>query len=61
MRFLVCQSFYSQQSLDLQIKALKNSRVRANQFFTDKTTGSHANRDGLQLLRLKVEEAMLSW
>lgn len=46
----------SQQSLDLQIKALKTAGVRANRIFTDKATGSHANRDGLQLLRLKVEE-----
>lgn len=46
----------SQQSLELQIKALKTAGVRANRIFTDKATGSHTNRDGLQLLRLKVEE-----
>ena len=46
----------SQQSLDAQIKALKIEGVRANRIFSDKVTGSHTNRDGLQLLRLKVEE-----
>lgn len=46
----------SQQSLDLQVKALKAEGVRANRIFTDKVTGSHANREGLRLLRLKVEE-----
>lgn len=46
----------SQQSLDIQIKALKESGVRANRIFTDKVSGSHTKRDGLNLLRLKVEE-----
>ena len=46
----------SQQSLDVQVKALKAEGVRANRIFTDKVTGSHVNREGLQLLRLKVEE-----
>ena len=46
----------SQQSLDVQVKALKDEGVRANRIFTDKVTGSHVNRDGLQMLRLKVEE-----
>ena len=46
----------SQQSLDIQIKALKQAGVRANRIFTDKVSGSHTNRDGLNLLRLKVEE-----
>lgn len=46
----------SQQSLDIQIKALKAEGVKANRIFIDKITGSHANRDGLQLLRVKVEE-----
>ena len=27
-----------------------------NRIFSDKESGSHANRDGLQLLRVKVEE-----
>ncbi len=46
----------SQQSLDIQVKALKAEDVRANRIFTDKVTGSHANREGLRLLRIKVEE-----
>ncbi len=46
----------SQQSLELQIKALKEAGVAASRIFTDKATGSHADREGLRLLRLKVEE-----
>jgi len=46
----------SQQSLDIQVKALRAEGVNANRIFTDKVTGSHANRDGLRLLRIKVEE-----
>lgn len=46
----------SQQSLDVQMKALKAEGVRANRIFTDKVSGSHLNRDGLQMLRVKVEE-----
>ncbi len=46
----------SQQSLDLQVKALRNEGVRANRIFTDKISGGHLNREGLQMLRLKVEE-----
>jgi DNA invertase Pin-like site-specific DNA recombinase len=43
----------SQQTLDVQVKA---EGIRANRIFTDKVTGSHVNREGLQMLRLKVEE-----
>ena len=46
----------SQQLLDIQVNALKARGVKANRIFTDKATGSHANRDGLRLLRVKVEE-----
>lgn len=46
----------SQQSLDIQVNALKAAGVKTHRIFTDKSTGSHINRDGLQLLRLKVEE-----
>jgi len=46
----------SQQSLDLQIKALKNAGVKASRIFTDKASGSSADREGLDLLRMKVEE-----
>lgn len=46
----------SQQSLDIQVKALKEAGVKASRIFTDKASGSHVDRDGLHLLRLKVEE-----
>ncbi|WP_032113977.1 recombinase family protein [Candidatus Paracaedibacter symbiosus] len=46
----------SQQSLDIQIKALKESGAKENRIFTDIATGSHTKRNGLELLRLKVEE-----
>lgn len=46
----------SQQSLDIQINALKAEGVKANRIFADKITGDHMDRDGLRLLRLKVEE-----
>lgn len=45
----------SQQSLDVQVKALEAAGVRADRLFTDQATGSHVNREGLQMLRLKVE------
>ena len=46
----------SQQSLDIQINALKAAGVKTNRIFTDKATGGNVERDGLRLLRLKVEE-----
>ena len=46
----------SQQSLDIQIKALKEAGVKESRIFTDIATGSNAKRDGLTLLRQKVEE-----
>ena len=46
----------SQQSLDVQVKALKEAGVKENRIFTDIATGSHTKRNGLELLRLKVEE-----
>lgn len=46
----------SQQSLDVQVKALKAKGVRDNRIFTDKESGSHVDREGLQTLQLKVEE-----
>lgn len=46
----------SQQTLDLQIQALKRAGVKTSRIFSDKATGSNTNRDGLDLLRLKVEE-----
>lgn len=46
----------SQQSLDLQVQALKKEGVKPNRIFTDKASGSKADRKGLNLLRVKVEE-----
>ncbi|KTC69784.1 transposase (resolvase, DNA invertase) [Legionella birminghamensis] len=46
----------NQQSLDIQIKELKDAGVKSHRLFTDKATGSHCDRDGLQTLRIKVEE-----
>ncbi len=46
----------SHQSLDLQIQALEAEGVKSNRIFSDKTTGSNTDREGLSLLRLKVEE-----
>jgi DNA invertase Pin-like site-specific DNA recombinase len=46
----------SQQSLDIQVNALKEAGVKANRLFTDKMTGTTANREGLNLLQVKVEE-----
>ena len=46
----------SQQSLDIQIRALKDAGVKANRIFTDKASGSSTDREGLDLLRMKLEE-----
>lgn len=46
----------SQQSLAIQIKALKEAGVKASRIFTDKASGSSAVRNGLDQLRMKVEE-----
>lgn len=46
----------SQQSLEIQINTLKLEGVKAERIFTDKITGSHINRNGLSLLRVKVEK-----
>lgn len=46
----------SQQSLDLQVQSLKKEGVKSNRIFTDKASGSRADRKGLNLLRIKVEE-----
>ena len=45
----------SQQSLEIQIKALQEAGVQPHRLFTDKGSGSHIDREELYLLRLKVE------
>jgi DNA invertase Pin-like site-specific DNA recombinase len=46
----------SQQSLDIQVNALKNEGVKSSRIYTDKISGSHTDRESLQLLRVKVED-----
>lgn len=46
----------SQQSLDIQIQALKNAGVKNFRIYSDKKSGSNLERDGLNLLKLKVEQ-----
>lgn len=46
----------SQQSLDSQVNALKEAGAQSHRIFTDKATGSDCEREGLQMLRLKVED-----
>lgn len=46
----------SQQSLDIQIKALKSAGVKPSRIFSDKASGSNNERKGLELLQMKVEE-----
>lgn len=45
----------SQQSLDVQMKALKAEGVEDHRLFTDKATGSNKERSGLDALRNKIE------
>ena len=49
----------SQQSLNTQIKRLKEEGIKASRIFTDKSTGSKLDRKGLDLLRVKIEEGDL--
>lgn len=46
----------SQQSLDIQIKTLQEAGVKENRIFTDIASGINFKREGLNLLKLKVEE-----
>jgi len=46
----------SKQSLDLQINALLSQGIKSNRIFADKSSGKDCDREGLNLLRLKVEE-----
>ncbi|WP_372369693.1 recombinase family protein [Candidatus Uabimicrobium sp. HlEnr_7] len=46
----------SHQSLDIQIKALKHSGVKESRIFSDKASGSNAERKALNILKIKVEE-----
>ena len=46
----------SQESLDIQIKKLKDAGVKTNRIFTDKVSGKNSDRDGLNTLLVKIEE-----
>ena len=46
----------SQQSLDCQVKALKEAGVKSTRIFTDKGSGKDLERSGLKTLQMKVEE-----
>jgi len=45
----------NQQSLDIQIDAIKKQGVNADRIFTDKLSGKNMDRSGLDLLRVKIE------
>ena len=45
-----------QQSLDIQIKQLTEAGVSPKRIFSDKSTGSNTDRDGLNAIRMKMEE-----
>ncbi len=49
----------SQQSLDIQMKALAEHGVEPHRIFSDKESGSHLDREGLQKLLVKVEKGDL--
>lgn len=55
-RFGYARVSTSQQSLAIQINALKEAGIKGNRIFTDIASGKDVNRDGLRLLQLKVEE-----
>lgn len=46
----------SQQSLDIQVKALNEAGVEKHRIFADKASGSNTDRAGLDKLRMKVEQ-----
>jgi len=46
----------SEQSLEIQKQALKQAGVIESRIFSDKTTGSNLEREGLRSLMVKVEE-----
>lgn len=46
----------SQQSLDAQVNTLRTQRVLKSRIFTDKASGSTTDRQGLETLKVKVEE-----
>lgn len=49
----------SQQSLDIQLRALAEQGVEPHRIFSDKESGSHLDRAGLKTLLMKVERGDL--
>jgi DNA invertase Pin-like site-specific DNA recombinase len=49
----------TQQSLDIQISALKDAGVQTERIFTDKSTGANIDREGLKTLKIKVDRGDL--
>ena len=49
----------SQQSLDIQLRALAEQGVEPHRIFSDKESGSHLERAGLKTLLMKVERGDL--
>ncbi|AAP95792.1 hypothetical protein A6046_01125 [[Haemophilus] ducreyi] len=45
----------AQQDLTIQVQTLKDAGVEEHRIFTDKRSGKDLKRDGLELLKLKVE------
>ncbi len=46
----------SKQSLAIQVAALQEAGVQDSRIFTDTLSGNHTQREGLKLLRIKVEK-----
>jgi len=46
----------SQQSLDIQLEVLRQAGVKTSRIFSDKVSGTCVKRNGLDLLRIKVEK-----
>jgi len=56
MRPIEVVHFCTDQEVSPIIGVSSYAGVRVNRIFTDKVSGRHMNRDGLQLLQVKVEE-----
>ncbi|WP_057980785.1 recombinase family protein [Escherichia coli] len=48
----------SQQSLDLQVRALKDAGVKANRIFTDKASGSSTDREDMGQMVVTILSAV---
>lgn len=49
----------SQQSLDVQVRSLKDAGVRSNRMFTDKVSGAHTDReDSIEMICVNQSPAL---